>query len=89
MKSEAYEEKKRDLLEDIDLSDWLKQQIMVAEGRDMVDMLRDVEVLEELLLIKWNESVERINALRNKKKSNVHEVKNAAMENLSNLWEKA
>lgn len=55
-----YEERKRDLLDDYSASEWLKRQIMVAENRDILDMLNDIEELQGLLMVKWNEAVEAI-----------------------------
>ncbi len=60
MRFPEYEERKRDLLDDYSASEWLKRQIVIAESRDILDMLNDIEVLQELLMVKWNEAVEAI-----------------------------
>ena len=52
-----YEKRKRELLYENSSSEWLKLQIVIAENRDILDMLNDIEALEGLLMIKLNEAV--------------------------------
>lgn len=57
MKLENYEARKRELMSDVSVSDYLKRQIVIAENRDILDMLNDVELLRDLLKSKFEEAV--------------------------------
>ncbi len=66
MKASKFREKCIEILEDKSASDWIKRQIVIANNRDVIDMLNEIEVLQDLLMLKFDEAVEHFR----KEKSN-------------------
>lgn len=60
IKFPEYEAKRLELFNDASTSDWLKRQIVIADNRDILDVLNDIEVLQGLMMVKWNEAVEQM-----------------------------
>jgi hypothetical protein len=56
----SYRDKAVEILESASASHWLKKQVVIAENRDILDMLNDIEALQSLLMLKWDEAVLRM-----------------------------
>lgn len=57
-----YRKRVSGLLEDKSASEWIKRTIIVLNGRDIVDALNELEVLQELLMLKFEEAVVEMRA---------------------------
>jgi len=55
-----YKDKAVEILESKSASHWLKKQIIIAESRNILDMLNDIEALQVVIMLKWEEAVEKI-----------------------------
>jgi hypothetical protein len=53
----TYEQKSKELLNDFTTSDWLKDAIRKVHDRDILDSLNDIEVLQDLLILRWHDAV--------------------------------
>ena len=53
----TYKEKVNLLLNDKATSNWLKKELRLIDGRDVLDYLNDIEMLHNLLTLKFNAMV--------------------------------
>jgi hypothetical protein len=54
-----YVDKAKEILRDGSTSYWLKDAIRTLNNRDVIDALNDIEVLQELLVMKFDEAKKR------------------------------
>lgn len=52
-----YARAKEKLLADPTVTDWVKQQILALDHRDTADAMNDLELLMELLIVRFNEQI--------------------------------
>ncbi len=59
----TYEQKVSEILKDASTSEWLKEAIIRLHNRDIFDVLNDIEVMQELFLLRFEDAKMRWEAL--------------------------